>query len=134
MQIRAWTIEQHNQIVNSAKNRLTYDEGTGYSIWRYTPPQMRRFIGQRAGGISHGRRVISLDNVKFYSTHLIWCIVYDRLPLPGHIIIHKNGDTTDDRLENLEEISLSEQYKRQHRMKEENWYRENGIATPVYHH
>ena len=132
MKVRHFSEDQETQVVKKAKTRLSYNTSTGFLIWRFLP-RSPKLIGQRAGYISKGCRVITLDGTKFLSTHLIWAIVNDRLPTAGNIIAHKNDDRLDDRLENLKEITLSEQHKYLMRLREENYIKQNGTA-PVFHH
>ena len=52
-------------------------------------------------------RSVSIDGKRYPSTHVIWALVHGHWP--KHTIDHANGDTLDDRLENLREATHSQQ-------------------------
>jgi hypothetical protein len=82
-----------------ARARLSYDRETGDLRWRKS--------GAIAGTVQHrGYRRIVIDRRSFYAHRLAWLISYGRWPDLG--LDHINGDTGDNRLENLREATHSQ--------------------------
>lgn len=78
------------------RERLAYDRGTGEFVWRAT--------GRRAGcKTSHGYLVIRLDDKLMYAHRMAWAYVHGSMP--AGVIDHINGNKTDNRLDNLRDVS-----------------------------
>lgn len=95
---------------------IQYDPSTGYFYWASIPPKKGarthpRTVGSRAD-YPHNERgktymMITVGDGKQYRAHRIaWLIVYGRWP--EHHIDHINGDSTDNRIENLREATNTE--------------------------
>jgi hypothetical protein len=93
------------------RSRLEYDPDTG--IFRWKPKDVNRkqdkawntrYAGARAGCINNGNhRAIGLDGTVYYAQRLAWLMVHGEWP-QGEIL-HLNRNTTDNRLDNLRDVS-----------------------------
>lgn len=78
-----------------------YDDVTGHVLSRKT--------GEPVGNIGYkGRRSIDIAGIRFMNTHIIWMLLYDRFPLLGMVIHHRDNDPSNDRIENLIEVNKQE--------------------------
>jgi len=84
------------------KDLFNYSDGALY--WIRSPARPTR-AGTRAGRISHGYESISIDYKKRLSHRLIF--LYHKGYLPKYLD-HINGITTDNRIENIRECTLSQ--------------------------
>jgi len=85
---------------------LHYAPDTGLFTWRVSP---RRNIscGQLAGSFnSDGYLQISIHNRSYKAHRLAWLYTFDRWPICE--IDHINGDKSDNRIENLRDVSRNE--------------------------
>lgn len=92
-------------IISAQKLRelLNYDPETGIFTWRIVA-STRAKIDDIAGCISTtGYRLIGIDRVLYRAHRLAWLYVYGEWPLK--IIDHINGVRTDNRIENLRDVS-----------------------------
>jgi hypothetical protein len=62
------------------------------------------------GGVSKNTQGYLVDSVKRYLHRVIWEENFGKIP-SGLIVHHKNGDKTDNRIENLEIMSRAEHNK-----------------------
>ncbi len=84
------------------KQKLNYDPNTGVFTWRTSNRQVKR--GSRAGSpTSDGYRAIRLKGKLYFEHRLahLWVNEYET----ENFIDHKNGNRTDNRIENLREVS-----------------------------
>lgn len=92
-----------------ARQVVSYDPTTGVMTWTESK-NWRRKVGGIAGTKSnqHGRTyvVVSVDSKSYRAHRLAWLLVHGRWP--NGDIDHKNGDTLDNRLENLRECTRAE--------------------------
>lgn len=92
--------------------RLRYDRSTGWLVWKERPRTdfetsrgwhvwSSRFPGKRAGttDTTNRYRRIAIASDRYFSHRLIWKMVYGEDP-PGRVG-HRDGDPSNDRLENL---------------------------------
>lgn len=87
--------------LEALRKQYQYDPITG---------ELTQASGKTVGSrLRRGRlRINSAIVGQIYATHLIWLLVHGRLPYEGHVIDHKNNDPSDDRWDNLQEITKSE--------------------------
>jgi hypothetical protein len=84
---------------------LHYDTFTGDFTWNVTTK--RRKAGDKAGTIdNNGYQKISVDKKLYYAHRLAW--LYVNGEFPSQIIDHINGNPSDNRIENLRNVSSSE--------------------------
>jgi len=84
-------------------SKMTYSRDTGLFIWNN---------GDIAGTLDKGGYVIIKVNKKAYKAHrLAWLYEYREMP-SGHID-HVNHDRTDNRIDNLRDVSQAENNKNQ---------------------
>lgn len=95
-----------NQITLSRlKEVLHYDPVTGVFTW-LKPPSFRVRIGDRAGNLEQGYRVIGVDNVNYRAARL--AVFYMTGRWPTHFVDHRNAIKDDDRWVNLREADNGE--------------------------
>lgn len=94
------------ELVSSVRAAFSYDAESGVITRNFNAHCRNGYAGSIAGSISQGYREIRHRGMRFRGTHLIWLIVHGRYP--ACIIDHINGVTSDDRLLNLREASISE--------------------------
>ena len=92
------TVERLQQV-------LAYDQQTGVFRWR-----IARGNGIKPGDIAGriktgGYRQISVDGCRYGASRLAW--LYVNGSWPTHEIDHNNGLTSDDRIENLRDVTHS---------------------------
>jgi len=93
---------------------LDYDRNTGVFTWRHRAGKMPK--GSVAGSKTKAGYLQnnfsdkhSAITRKHWQSHILaFSYVTGRTPKPGYEVHHKNGDPTDNRFENLEEIEASE--------------------------
>lgn len=106
---------------------IDLDEQTGTMRWKKRPVWMfkngghgrevtaknwnNRFADKPAlHAISlFGYRVGAIFQVNYFAHRIVWTMTYGRAP--DGIIDHINGDRTDNRIENLRQVSCSENFK-----------------------
>jgi|SRR5215472_13126201 len=84
---------------------LSYDPGTGEFRWR-SSRHNRVKIGQVAGTVHGGYRRIEILKRSFYASRLAW--FYMTKKWPSSLIDHKDGDSTNDRWDNLREATRTQ--------------------------
>ena len=78
------------------KELFSYDEKN--LIWKVRTSN-RIKIGAIAGNYNHGYREINVDGKRYYAHRLVWLYHYGYLPKEH--LDHINGNTQDNRIENL---------------------------------
>ena len=93
------------------KELLDYNPETGVFIWKVSRRGCRTNCGKagmQAGSVRpDGRRVICFWGRKYLSSRLAWFYMYGVWPEPT--ADHKDGDYTNDRIDNLRELSFGGQ-------------------------
>lgn len=86
------------------RNFLSYDEKTGEFVWIANPKHGKRRLGNRTGFINaSGYLAIGIFGKKHPAHRLAWLYVYGAWPNAD--IDHINGDRTDNRIENLRDVT-----------------------------
>ena len=94
------TKNERRQLVARFREVFSYNKNTGALRWTETLSN-RAPAGSLAGSSSNGHREVSVDGVSYKTTHVIWALVYGKLPVT--LIDHKDGDGENDKLANLRE-------------------------------
>jgi len=85
------------------RGALNYDPTTGEFVW-LKRPMKKSLIGKRAGAINgRGYVFIGLNNESYAAQRLAW--LYMTGEWPKHEIDHINGVKTDNRFENLRDVT-----------------------------
>jgi hypothetical protein len=82
------------------KELLRYDPATGE--WRRLQKRSQQPVGTTSGS---GYRYILVDDRKYRASRLAWLYMTGAWP---QVIDHRNGNTVDDRFENLREVTQFE--------------------------
>jgi hypothetical protein len=90
------------------KDRLLYNPLTGDLIWIFKNKKHPRLHGNLAGCIRDGRVVIKINGTPYFAHRLAWFLFYGEQP---NVIDHINGNSTDNRIENLRNVTESENAK-----------------------
>lgn len=92
---------------------LRYEPTTGKFFWRIRAAH-RRFPGEPAGSPSKDGRIrIRIDGTLYYGYRLAW--FYMTGAWPANNVDHINGDQTDDRWENLRDVTQAINLQNQRR-------------------
>lgn len=122
---------------DEARSLLDYDPSTGVLMWRWRdnvrPCVNTQFAGKVAGTINnYGYRVITMGVVKHYAHRIAWLIVNG--VWPSDFIDHINGVKSDNRIDNLRIVTITENARNQ-KMRVTNksghigvyWYKKKGM-------
>lgn len=87
------------------KQQLDYQPDTGNFYWKISKYKFR--IGKQAGTISvNNHCIISINHTSYTAHRLAWFYVHGELLPITETIYHINGDTLDNRIDNLALIPL----------------------------
>ncbi|WP_336295527.1 HNH endonuclease [Cronobacter dublinensis] len=96
---------------------LRYDPKDGLLYWKERPSEHfanesyqarwnKRYAGERAGKfMMNGYLKLAIDNKKYYAHRIVWVLKKKEWP---QYIDHINGDRSDNRIENLRNVSRSQ--------------------------
>lgn len=87
--------------INTLHDKLSYNPETGDLTWRNTTRWTKK--GKIAGTNCLGYIKISIDKVIIPAHRIIWAMVYNSWPFGE--IDHINGNRSDNRIENLREVT-----------------------------
>lgn len=87
-----------------AKELRVDEEG---NLWWKRSRKGRRNGKPVGAGTLTNYKNVRLDKHDYKAHTVIWCLYYNRWPLPGKVIDHINGIVTDNRKENLREVTNS---------------------------
>lgn len=97
------------------KALLRYEEETGHFYWRDESKGSRN---SPAGSAANGRKTVWVDGFNHYAHRLAWLYVYG--VWPEREIDHINGNTTDNRIANLRDVSHAVNMQNQRRARRDN--------------
>ena len=86
--------------IERVRELLAYDQTTGELTWRRSTNRRIR-VGSVAGGRHEGYIVISVDGVSIYAHRIAWLLTHGKWPAGE--VDHKNGNGTDNSIDNLRE-------------------------------
>jgi len=93
------------------KELLSYDPETGVFRWLKNQRGCRSTCGMAGMVAGHirpdGRRTIGIQGRRYLAARLAWFYTYGRWPEPT--VDHKDGDYSNDRIDNLRELSFGGQ-------------------------
>ena len=89
------------------KELLRYDPETGEFVWLESRGKIK--AGQKAGTVKGGYAVVRIQYVQFYMHRLAW--LYVKGVWPSHEIDHENGKRSDNRFNNLRDVTSGENKK-----------------------
>ena len=96
------------QIPSIVFERLEYNKESGDFTWKYLNKSHPRLIGTVAGTIRNGYRSIKINGIAFRAHRLAWFMCFRENPV---VIDHINGDTLDNRIINLRNVTSNENAK-----------------------
>jgi hypothetical protein len=85
---------------------LSYDPETGEFRWIIAPSSYRVQVGQIAGGLSRGYRLIRIDGTKYRANRLAFLFMTGMFP--DHDVDHADRNPSNDAWSNLREATKSE--------------------------
>lgn len=105
---------------------LQYDSDSGLLFWKKKPSERCRMkIGDKAGSKNaSGYITLTLKGKQYQAHRVAYLLEYGELKNNGYVIDHINGNRSDNRKENLREVTYSENAKNKH----EDWKEINGIS------
>lgn len=108
-------MQQNNRVTQDRlKNQLNYNPRTGDFTWQAARSGVK--LGSTAGAYTlNGYRNIQIDCERVMSHQLAWLYVYGRWP--DDQIDHINGIRDDNRIENLRDVTHTENMHNQKRPK-----------------
>ena len=86
------------------KSMLRYDRDTGKFFWAIDMSSTAQ-AGNEAGTDRYGYVVITIDGSKYRAHRLAWLFVFGEWP--SGVIDHINGRRSDNRIENLRDVTVS---------------------------
>lgn len=96
---------------------FTYDAESGRLLWRVSRPGRGCVAGWEAGTKAHhGYRAVMVDGKKYYAHRIIWQMHFGTIPA-DKCIDHIDGNGSNNRLENLRVVTLSENQRNRKRGK-----------------
>jgi hypothetical protein len=116
-------IKEMTTNIDVLRRHFSYNASTGLIVWAI-PTSNRCKAGDEAGGSIHrGYRSVCFGYNSFLAHRLAWALHYGSWP--AGIIDHINGDTSDNRIENLRSTThrINSSNQRRHR---------NGGSCGVY--
>jgi hypothetical protein len=102
------------------KTRLLYSPKRGVFYWILPPPAHSDLMGEEAGTVCSDRfgkcyHVMQIDGVKYKRSRLAFFYITGRMP--SNQIDHINGNSLDDRWQNLREATATQNMQNQRKRK-----------------
>ncbi|PTR04946.1 HNH endonuclease [Nitrosomonas nitrosa] len=91
------------------KELLDYDKGTGALTWKGTGEIATYEFSDYQGDT---RKNVVIDSIAYASTRIIWTLLFGPIP-PDHVVDHIDGDTENEKLDNLRLVSIGENLRNQ---------------------
>lgn len=119
-------MERKNMNKELIEEYLQYDSESGLLFWIKKPSkQCRMKIGDTAGSKNaSGYITLTLKGEQYQAHRVAYLLEYGELKDEGYVIDHINGNRSDNRKENLREVTYSENAKNTHK----DWKEINGIS------
>lgn len=104
---------KYNLTKDELMKLLRYEAKTGHLYWISKGTAKTRVIGTRVGSLckTSGYRLVGINKHVYREHHLVWLLFNDKFP--DGVIDHINHDKADNRIENLRDISQSENTRNQ---------------------
>jgi hypothetical protein len=104
MKTKTKTNKESLEMIQTIKQFLRYEDGKLY--WKVARGRGVK-AGDRAGSLRHdGYRQVKVMGTYYAEHRVIWGLVHSEFP--SLCIDHKNGNVADNRIENLRDVSFSE--------------------------
>ncbi len=97
------------EFIDLIRERLRYEPNTGELIWISRPKNSPQLVGQVAGTTQHanrGYRSLSIKRKRLYAHQVAYLLYYGYWALAN--LDHKNGDTADNRIDNLRPATIKQ--------------------------
>ena len=99
--------ETEREAADEARRKWDYDPATGLLLWKSPSKMGGTKVGSVAGTINKGGYVRLRFQGKFHNAHrLCWLHYYGCWP--SALLDHINGDTKDNRISNLREVTTAQ--------------------------
>lgn len=107
-----------SEVLKEALARLIYDKTTGVLTWGSVGGNRTDRLGKIAGRIeANGYWYVKLKNKQYLAHRLIWLMTFGKWP--DDTIDHINGICTDNRIDNLRDVTHSVNNKNRHRARKD---------------
>lgn len=107
------------------RSMLSYDGETGLLSWRISRGSVR--AGKTTGSLAQtGYLVVRINGVNYQAHRVAWLITHGKWP--DGVIDHRNGNKTDNRINNLRDTTQAVNVLNQHVMRKDNKSGRTGVS------